>query len=134
MVGEMSSPVLDTHVLIWWTLDPEMLSTRARGACAEIGRVGAVVSAISIWELGIKIERGTLDIGREIGSYLQRLRHLSSLTIAPVDAATWGQNLQLDWSHDDPADRTIVATALMRDADLISKDRSVREFYDRTIW
>ena len=130
----MISPVLDTHVLLWWSLDPDMLSSRARSACSEIGRTGAVVSSISIWELGIKIKRGKLDIGLDIAEYLRRLRRLSSLSIVPVDAATWVQNLNLDWSHDDPADRTIVATALMRDADLISKDRNMRDFYDRTIW
>ena len=92
------------------------------------------MSSISIWELGIKIKRGMLDIGLDIGEYLRRLRRLSSLSIVPVDAATWVQNLDLNWDHDDPADRTIVATALIRDADLISKDRNIRDFYDRTIW
>ena len=130
----MTSPVLDTHVLLWWTLDPDMLSARAREACSEIGRIGAVVSSVSIWELGIKIRRSKLDIGLAIEEYLQRLRRLRSLSIVPVDAETWVQNLNLDWQHDDPADRTIVATALMRDADLVTKDRQIRNFYDRTIW
>jgi PIN domain nuclease of toxin-antitoxin system len=134
MAGEVMAPVLDTHVLLWWTLDPEMLSPRAQEVCAEIGRTGAVVSSISIWELGIKIKRGKLDIGLTIEEYLQRLRRLSSLSIVPVDAATWVWNLSLDWGNDDPADRTIVATALMRDAELVSKDRDIRAFYARTIW
>ena len=134
MAGEMTGPVLDTHVLLWWTLDPDMLSAPARKACSEIGRTGAMVSSISIWELGIKIKRGKLEIGLDIGEYLQRLRRLRSLSIVSVDAAIWVQNLNLDWDHDDPADRTIVATALTRDADLISKDRIIRDFYRRTIW
>ena len=134
MAGEVIAPVLDTHVLLWWTLDPEMLSPRARDICAEVGRTGAVVSSISIWELGIKIKRGKLDIGLTIEEYLQRLRRLSSLSIVPVDAATWVRNLSLNWDHDDPADRTIVATALMRDAELVSKDRDIRTFYSRTVW
>lgn len=130
----MISPVLDTHVLLWWTLDPDMLSTRARDICSDIVRTGAVVSSISIWEIGIKIKRGKLDIGIDVAEYLQRLRRLRSLLIVPVDAETWAQNLNLDWNHDDPADRAIVATALMHDADLISKDSKIKAFYKKTIW
>ena len=52
----------------------------------------------------------------------------------PVDDAIWLKNLDLDWEHQDPADRTIVATALLHDADLVTKDSDIRRFYDRAIW
>ena len=134
MAGNVSAPVLDTHVLLWWTLDPDMLSDRAREVCRETGRTGAIVSSISIWEIGIKIKRGKLDIGLDIEAYSRRLQQLSALSIVPVDSTTWVRNLELNWDHRDPADRTIVATAQLRGADLVTKDRAIHEFYDRTIW
>ena len=55
--------VLDTHVLVWWTLDPAQLSAPAQRLCDQIPESGAMVSAISLWEIGIKIKRGNLELG-----------------------------------------------------------------------
>jgi PIN domain nuclease of toxin-antitoxin system len=134
MAGNLSPVVLDTHTLLWWTLDPEMLSDRAREMCARIHLSGAIISSISIWEIGIKIKRKKIDIGLDISTYTSRLRCLESLLIVPIDENIWIQNLELDWDHRDPADRTIVATAMVRDADLITKDNVIRRFYERAVW
>jgi PIN domain nuclease of toxin-antitoxin system len=40
----------------------------------------------------------------------------------------WLENLRLDWSHRDPADRTIVATARIKSLALISKDEQIHKF------
>jgi len=103
--------VLDTHALLWWTLDPAQLSERARRACDAIPHTGGIVSAILLWEIGIKVKRGQLDLGIELNDYVSRLRHLQGLEIVAVDIEHWMANLELPWSHRDPADRTIVATA-----------------------
>ncbi|MGH8550199.1 MAG: PIN domain-containing protein [Methylococcales bacterium] len=50
--------VLDTHVLVWWTLDEARLSEPARLLCNEIPQTGGIVSSISLWEIGIKVKRG----------------------------------------------------------------------------
>jgi PIN domain nuclease of toxin-antitoxin system len=56
------------------------------------------------------------------------------LTIVPVDTAIWLQNLSLPWEHRDPADRTIVATAMLRGLPLLSKDRTIAGFFPDTLW
>ena len=91
--------VLDTHALIWWTLDPDRLSDKAREHCLRLRDTGACVSSISIWEIGIKVKRGHLDLGLTVDSFLGRLQRLSYLEIAPVTAANWIANLNLDWDH-----------------------------------
>ncbi len=126
--------VLDTCALIWWTLDPEMLSPAAAATCDRIGMQGGAISSISIWEVGIKIKQGKLDIGMSVEAYADRLKRIGGLDIIPVDEAIWLANLSLDWEHRDPADRTIVATALQKDAALVTKDDIIRSFYPKTIW
>lgn len=126
--------VLDTHVLVWWTLDPAQLSALARRLCDQIPCDGARVSAISLWEIGIKIQRGRLELGIEFNDYVRRLRSLKGLEIVPVDVEHWLGNLNLPWEHRDPADRTIVATAQLDDLPLISKDAAIRAYYPRTVW
>ena len=126
--------VLDTHVLVWWTLDPVQLSPPAKQICDEIPNSGAIVSAISIWEIGIKLKRGNLELGIGLGDYVRRLRSLKGLKIIPVDVEHWLGNLNLPWEHRDPADRTIVATAQLHDLPLLSKDEAIRAYYPRTLW
>ena len=126
--------VLDTHVLVWWTLDPAQLSAPAKQLCDEIPNSGAMISSISLWEIGIKIKRGKLELGIELSDYVQRLQSLKGLAIIPVDVEHWLGNLNLPWEHRDPADRTIVATAQLHDLPLLSKDEAIRAYYPKTIW
>lgn len=126
--------LLDTCALIWWTLDPEKLSETAARACDRISDHGACVSAISIWEIGIKIKKGKLDIGLDIREYVSRLNTLKKFGIIPVDESIWIENIQLEWNHRDPADRTIVATAKLQNIPIVTKDQTIRDFYSDTIW
>ncbi|KKK67831.1 hypothetical protein LCGC14_2950150, partial [marine sediment metagenome] len=54
--------------------------------------------------------------------------------IIPVDENIWIKNLSLKWSNNDPADRTIVATAMLKKLPIITKDKIIRDFYPEIIW
>lgn len=126
--------LLDTCALLWWTLDPEKLSLKAARACEEIERAGAFISSMSLWEIGIKIKNGKLDIGTSLQDYTMRLKKLDFLKIVPVDEVIWMENLDLKWTHRDPADRTIVATAKLNKCPIITSDEHMKAFYKRVIW
>jgi len=126
--------LLDTCALIWWTLDPGKLSESAAGCCNDIAETGALISSISIWEIGIKIKKGNLDLGVGLEEYVARLKRLDSLSIIPVDEDIWLENINLDWSHKYPADRTIVATARLENVPIITKDEIIKQFYPNVIW
>jgi len=64
----------------------------------------------------------------------ERLKRVEGLRILPVDDRTWLRNVELDWSHRDPADRTIVATAMLDSSPLVTSDATIRSFYQRAIW
>jgi PIN domain nuclease of toxin-antitoxin system len=124
--------VLDTSAVLYWTLDPERLSSAARRAIEDADRL--VISSISVWEIGLKVKRGKLAIPLSISEYADRLERLDRLEILPVDMRTWLENLALNWEHRDPADRTIVATARLLGCPLIASDRSIAGFYEETVW
>ncbi|EKD41575.1 MAG: hypothetical protein ACD_73C00649G0001 [uncultured bacterium] len=92
------------------------------------------ISSISIWEVGIKLKKGHLVYEPGLSDYLSRLKKMQNFYILPVDELIWVKNIQLDWKHQDPADRTIVATALHHKIPLITKDKLIRKFYQKTIW
>ena len=127
-------PLLDTCALLWYSLDNEKLSARAKLECEKIPRIGGFVSAISIWEIGLKIKNGKLDINTNIADYVNRLRRMGTIEIIPVDENIWLKNLALDWSHRDPADRTIVATATLRNLPIITSNKIISDYYDNIIW
>jgi PIN domain nuclease of toxin-antitoxin system len=126
--------LLDTCALIWWTLDPEQLSAKARAKCAAIASAGASISAISLWEISVKLRRKKLSIGLPFEEYVRRIGSLGSLTVVPVNEAIIVRGHGLRWDHRDPADRLIVATALSLNAPIVTTDERIKAFYKRVIW
>lgn len=124
--------VLDTSALIFWTLDPDRLSTPAAERIVEAKR--KVVSSISIWEIGLKVKQEKLKIPLPINEYVDKVKTVEGMEIVPVDERIWLKNLELDWDHKDPADRTIVATAMLLSSSLVTSDRMIKQFYAETIW
>jgi PIN domain nuclease of toxin-antitoxin system len=120
--------VLDTHALLWWALDPDKLSARALHVIEGMEREGGFASAISIWELGIKVKRRKLELPIAVEELARRIERSNVVELLPVDTNTWLRSLALDWSHGDPADRVIVATALARNVPLLTKDEAIHAF------
>ena len=124
--------VLDTSALLFWTLDPDKLSIKASKAIESTEHI--TVSSISIWEIALKVKRGKLKIPLRVDEYVTRLEQIENLEILPVDVQMWLDNLDLDWEHRDPADRTIVGMAARRGCDLVTSDGVITGFYPQTIW
>ena len=124
--------VLDTSALLFWTLDQPRLSAAAASAIEDADRV--LVSSISIWEIGIKVSKGRLSIPIPVREYAERLQLVDRVEVLPVDTETWLANLELQWEHRDPADRSIVATALLRSCPLVTSDTTIRAFYPQSVW
>jgi PIN domain nuclease of toxin-antitoxin system len=124
--------VLDTSALIYWTLDPARLSKKAEKSITVADAI--VISSISIWEIGIKVKRKRLAIPLPLETYVEKLKKVDRVEVMAVSEEVWMKNLELAWGHRDPADRTIVATAMLMDSPLVTSDRVIRRFYSRSIW
>ena len=120
--------LLDTHALLWWALDPGRLSATASRILERMEDQGGLASSISIWELGVKIRRGRLDLGIGIDEFARRIERGAVVELIPVDTTIWLRSLALDWEHRDPADRVIAATALLRGVPLLTADAALRQF------
>lgn len=124
--------VLDTSALVFWTLNRDRLSRIAAQAISDADRIA--LSSISIWEIGIKVKKEQLSIPISIQEFTDKLEQIDRLDILPIDVQTWIKNLELDWDHRDPADRTIVATASLHACPLVTSDSAIRAFYSQAIW
>jgi PIN domain nuclease of toxin-antitoxin system len=118
--------VLDTHALLWWALDPDRLSDTAAATLAEMEKHGGFASSISVWELGIKVKRGKLELGIALEELVSRIERSAVVELVPVDTTIWLRSLALAWEHRDPADRVIVSTALLKGMPLLTRDATIR--------
>jgi PIN domain nuclease of toxin-antitoxin system len=121
--------LLDTHALLWWALDPDLLSAAAATTVRTMERAGGYASSISLWELGIKARRGQLELPITVDELARRIEGGGVVELLPVDTTTWLRTLSLDWDHRDPADRVIVATAQIKQVQVLTKDRILHAFH-----
>lgn len=130
--------LLDTHVLVWFVSNPEKLSKKAQDLIEkEIQtRRQLLVSSISIWEIYILIKKERLRLAIDVDLWIEKIEQSSIFQFVPVDNQIAAKAVELNNKfHEDPADRIIVATALIHEAKLITSDKKIINSKEvQTIW
>ena len=119
--------LLDTHILLWSLLKPEELSS-SMVAALEDEKNDIWLSPISTWEIMLLIERGRVEVkGDDPGKWIKNV--LSSLPIkeAPLTHEVAIQSRMIKLPHQDPADRFIMASALVYELTLMTIDQKLIE-------
>ena len=120
--------LLDTHVLLWFQFQPELLGEQARRTIDQSwASRNAAVSAITFWEVALLLKKRRLDRLQSLADAgLWRQDLLSAgLTEIPVDGAIGILSVNLAYPHGDPADRLIIATAMAGGHQLATADRPI---------
>lgn len=120
----MPALLLDTHVVQWWSAEPDRVSDPAREALEEADEL--VVAAISWFELAWLARHERIVVSLPIRSWLQGLAaQVRTIGVTPAIADT---AVALPSSFPgDPADRLIYATALEHGLRLVTKDKTLRD-------
>jgi PIN domain nuclease of toxin-antitoxin system len=129
--------VLDTHVWVWYVDDPAQLSTPARTAIDQaLGEKAILISSISAWEVALLVVSRRLELTIDVQDWIAKCEALPFFTFVPVDNAIFLKSTFLSGQqHNDPADRIIIATALMRGVPIVTKDRRIRKYAKvQSIW
>ena len=122
----MSRILLDTHLLIWALDEFERLPAAVRDAIEDPDN-DVVFSAVSIWEIAIKVHLGRIDFA------------VRPDEIAAAAIATGFAELPLRWQaaaaiaslpmhHRDPFDRAIVAQAMTEPVNLYTVDQKLAPY------
>ena len=116
------SVVLDTNALVWAFENDSALGGRAARLIDEavLGGV-AHISAISFWELALKIRKGKFGLAQPIAEWRADILRMG-LHEVPIDGTLGIAANQLRDLHDNPTDRLIVATAIAVRATLVTSD------------
>ena len=130
----MTTVLLDTHVVHWWSAEPNRVSAAATKALSEADELA--LAAISWFELAWLARHERIAVTIPIRSWLERLSaEVRTIGITPAIADT---AVSLPSSFlGDPADRLIYATAIENGWRLITKDQKLRDHHQPrpvTLW
>ena len=124
--------VLDTHATVWWVSSPSRLSKRAANAIRRADRIG--VPAICLFEIASLVAKERIGLDRPSLVWLEQALALPRVDICPLTPAVAVRAAQLV-GLPDPADRLIVATALVEESKLVTRDVPIRELgVVQTVW
>ncbi len=119
----MTTVVLDTHVVHWWSAEPDRISRAATKALSEADALA--VAAISWFELAWLAKHERIVVTIPIRSWLEQLAaQVRTVALTPAIADT-AVSLPASFPGD-PADRLIYATAIEHGWRFITKDRKLR--------
>ena len=117
----MSDALLDTHVWFWLLTGNDRLPARTFQFMQEAETLS--LCPISIYEVALKARTGKWDgMTREKLHGLMHESRKNGIELRAQDGETMMVAGFLDWTHRDPWDRLIAATALKQEAILVSAD------------
>ena len=115
--------LLDTHVVHWWSAEPERISVAAARAISDADELA--VADITWFELAWLAHSERIVLSIPITAWLERLAaDVRTIPVTPAIAAT-AVSLPSTFPGD-PADRLIYATATEHGWSLVTKDERLR--------
>jgi PIN domain nuclease of toxin-antitoxin system len=124
--------VLDTHAALWWSLNAGQLGKQALAQIASAEQLG--IPTIVFWETSLLVRKGKLELDIPVSEWAERVCEIPRVRPLPLstEIALLADTLNM---HADPADRFIVATAIVHGAPLATKDSLLRPLrFVRTVW
>ncbi len=122
--------LLDTCALITAVWQPENIGKQARIVMDSCEHV--MMSAVSLWEIALKCDAGKL--GGDSRHY-QSILASAGIALLPIEAEDIHALYALkSWTHKDPFDRLIVASARRNELFIVSCDAQIKHYYKNVIW
>ncbi len=117
--------LLDTHIFLWSILEPGKLSKQVTDVLENASNE-FWLSPITTWEIMILAEKNriTLD-GSNSSEWIKKVYSRIPFKEAPLNHEIALQSRLPDLPHQDPADRFLVATALIYNLIFITADHSI---------
>lgn len=120
--------MLDTHTLVWAVQNDPRLGKQARQLIQQEGQDN-LIPAISLWEIAMLAERRRISLGCDTQGWIDDSLALSGIRLVPLEPEIAVDSNRLpDWSHKDPSDHLIVATARFWRAPLLTADRAILDY------
>ena len=124
--------IVDTHALIWFLTDNKKLPTKAK-QIIENKENNCFVSIATYWEIGIKNSIGRLALNVDLETIFQIIEE-TGFEILLITTQQILRNSRLEFHHQDPFDRIIIAQSLTENMPIITKDGEFEKYEVSLIW
>jgi len=121
--------LIDTHVFIWFMMNPEKISKKVMKIITNEDN-HIFISPISFWEMSIKHQNKKLDLGRINILHLPHIAEQFDFTVLnpePYDYVSLATVPQKE-NHHDPFDRMLIQQAIRNNLVLLSADEKFQQY------
>ena len=119
--------LLDTHVWLWMTAEPERLGPEAL-ALVEDPSNSLLLSAASAWEIAIKVGIGKLRLPEPPATFIPSRMHSGGVTALAITVAHAAAVAGLPPHHRDPFDRILIAQARAEGVPFLTSDPQINAY------
>ena len=125
--------LLDSHTLLWYTLDDPQLSKTAESLILDPTNE-IFTSPASYWEIAIKVSIGKLELHSPFGEFVDVCLNKYGFRILPIEPKHAAALIDLPFHHRDPFDRMLIAQAMMESVQIIGNDRAFDAYSVKRLW
>ena len=113
--------LLDTHIWLWSTLEPQRLTRRVEKALRDPGNE-LWLSPVSVGELIVLLRKGRLKLPHDVAAWVAKTMQDLQVTEAPLTVEVALAISSINFPHGDPADHFLAATAKVFGLTLVTAD------------
>lgn len=127
----MSGLLLDTHIWLWFAEGnaTRLSSANVRKLDDTRKENGLLVSAISVWEIGVLHAKGRVQLSAPLRDWVNNALAPAGISLLPLDAETATESTLLPGEpHGDPADRFLIAAARTKGVILATRDEHIIDY------
>jgi PIN domain nuclease of toxin-antitoxin system len=124
--------LIDTHYVLWSAIDPTLMEPWARKLMEDLNNE-VLVSAASVYEIGLKVRLGKLPEAADFESDLiLNIENRLGYTLLPLEPESMMRAARFEDKHGDPPgdifDRMISAQAIQHHLPVLSTDPKLDAF------
>ena len=113
--------LLDTHIWLWSTLEPQRLTRRVEKVLADSANE-LWLSPVSVGELIVLVRKGRITLPAEVTDFVAKTMQDLELTEAPLTVEVALAISSINFPHGDSADHFLAATAKVFNVTLVTAD------------
>ena len=113
--------LLDTHIWLWSTLEPQRLKRRVGKALADPANE-LWLSPVSVAELIVLLRKKRFELPNDVAAWVAKTIEDLHLTEAPLTIEVALAISSMYFPHGDPSDHFLAATAKVFDLTLVTAD------------